>query len=171
MWENIVTMWSTLVNLTKYKVQGLTAIVMLVCAWRLPGQTPPPPPRPAGGEGMTVMSVPSGGATSEAEVVRHGSFPVEADTLRIRLSASESAKRLAQGAETIKSPVARLGGRVVLDVLIDTSGAVLDRRVLSGHPALVNAVMEAVASWRYRPALLDGVPAQIVTKVEVQVEP
>ena len=45
----------------------------------------------------------------------------------------------------------RIQGIVKLAVAIDDDGTVLAVKLISGHPLLVNAAMDAVRQWRYRP--------------------
>jgi protein TonB len=53
----------------------------------------------------------------------------------------------------------RQQGRVVIRLHIDTQGRVSDAEILqsSGHPALDRAARDALAKWRFIPALRDGV--------------
>jgi protein TonB len=44
-------------------------------------------------------------------------------------------------------------GQMVLSVSIRTDGSVKDVSVVSGHPAVVGAALEAVRRWRYLPAM------------------
>lgn len=62
---------------------------------------------------------------------------------------------------------ARVQGVVHLTALISREGRVTQLRVLSGHPLLIPAAIEAVKQWRYRPTLLSGVPMEVVTQVDV----
>jgi len=39
--------------------------------------------------------------------------------------------------------------------------------VLSGHPMLVQAALEAVKQWVYKPTLVNGEPAEVITTIEV----
>lgn len=57
--------------------------------------------------------------------------------------------------------VAGVEGVVVLQVLIDRGGAMQEAEVVRGHPALRNAALEALKSWRWEPFKVDGeaVPA------------
>ncbi len=38
---------------------------------------------------------------------------------------------------------------------------------MSGHPMLVQAAVEAVRQWRYRPYVLNGEPVEVETEVKV----
>ena len=61
----------------------------------------------------------------------------------------------------------RVSGTVVLDVQIDEEGNVSDVRVLSGHPLLTAAAVEAVRRWKYSPTVLNGEPVPVVATVTV----
>jgi len=62
---------------------------------------------------------------------------------------------------------ARVQGDVVLDCTISNEGRVVDVKVLSGHPLLQGAAVDAVRQWVYRPTLLNGVPVPVVMTVTV----
>jgi TonB family protein len=58
-------------------------------------------------------------------------------------------------------------GSVVLSVTIDKEGNVANIQVVSGHPSLVPASIEAVKQWKYKPYLIDGDPVEVDTQVTV----
>lgn len=58
-------------------------------------------------------------------------------------------------------------GVVVLEAVIGVEGRVRDLRLVSGHPLLVKAAMDAVRQWVYTPTLLNGDPVEIVQQVNV----
>ena len=62
---------------------------------------------------------------------------------------------------------ARIHGAVFLQVEISKEGAISDIKLISGHPALVPAAIEAVRQWRYKPYLLNGRPIAVETQVQV----
>jgi protein TonB len=62
---------------------------------------------------------------------------------------------------------AHVQGVVVLEAVITTSGDVDSLRVVSGHPLLVQAALDAVRQWRYRPTLLNGQPVEVITTITV----
>ena len=62
---------------------------------------------------------------------------------------------------------ARIQGSVILQALIGKDGSVQNLRVISGHPMLVQAAMEAVKQWRYKPYYLNGEPVEVETQVNV----
>lgn len=52
-------------------------------------------------------------------------------------------------------------GTVIIEAVVNTSGAVTDVKVLSGQPLLNEVVLAAVAQWRYTPTMLNGVARPI----------
>ena len=63
---------------------------------------------------------------------------------------------------------ARKEGTVILEVVIDESGAVSRMRVLRSEPLLDEAALAAVKRWRYTPTLLNNVPIPILMTVTVR---
>jgi protein TonB len=62
---------------------------------------------------------------------------------------------------------ARIQGSVKLIGIIATDGTVQQLRVLSGHPMLVQAAVDAVRQWVYRPTLLNGEPVEVEAPIDV----
>ncbi|MBZ5644364.1 MAG: energy transducer TonB [Acidobacteriia bacterium] len=62
---------------------------------------------------------------------------------------------------------ARIQGSVVLHAIIDKDGKVAQLEVVSGHPLLVQAALDAVKQWRYKPTLLNGDPVEVDTTITV----
>ena len=58
-------------------------------------------------------------------------------------------------------------GVVLLRVIIDRGGNVSNIQLISGHPLLAPAAIEAVKQWKYRSYLLNGAPVEIETQVQV----
>src|SRR6266566_4517677 len=61
----------------------------------------------------------------------------------------------------------RTQGQVVLRAVITREGTIENLQVVSGHPLLVRAALEAVRQWRYRPYVLNGEPVEVETQVTV----
>jgi len=61
----------------------------------------------------------------------------------------------------------RVQGQVVLRAIISREGTIEKLQVLSGHPMLVQAAVDAVRQWRYRPYVLNGEPVEVETEVKV----
>jgi protein TonB len=62
---------------------------------------------------------------------------------------------------------ARIQGTVVLRAIISREGRIEKLQVVSGHPLLAPAAIEAVRQWRYRPYLLNDQPVEVETQVTV----
>jgi protein TonB len=58
-------------------------------------------------------------------------------------------------------------GTVRLHAIINPEGRITSLDVLSGHPLLVKAALDAVRQWRYRPTLLNGQPVEVETSITV----
>jgi protein TonB len=63
---------------------------------------------------------------------------------------------------------ARIQGTVVLRAVISRDGAIENLQVLSGHPMLVQAAVNAVLQWRYRPYLLNGEAVEVETQITLK---
>jgi periplasmic protein TonB len=61
----------------------------------------------------------------------------------------------------------RVQGPVHLQAIISKTGTIEHLTVVSGHPMLVKAAMDAVQQWRYRPYLLNNEPVEIETEITV----
>lgn len=62
---------------------------------------------------------------------------------------------------------ARIQGTVVLSIVIGKDGEVRDAKVVSGHPMLSPAAIEAVKQWRYGRYISDDKPVEVETVVRV----
>ena len=62
---------------------------------------------------------------------------------------------------------ARIQGPVVLQAVISRQGTIENLRVLTGHPMLVRAAIDAVSQWRYRPYALNNEPVEVETQITV----
>ena len=63
--------------------------------------------------------------------------------------------------------VAHISGTVILHAVIARDGTVRELNYVSGPSLLIKAVMDAVREWRYRPTLLNQVPVEVDTTIEV----
>jgi len=62
---------------------------------------------------------------------------------------------------------ARVQGVVKLQGVISTEGRIEHLQVISGHPLLVQAAVDAVKQWLYRPTLLNGQPVEVIAPIDV----
>jgi periplasmic protein TonB len=63
--------------------------------------------------------------------------------------------------------ITRTEGAVVLRAIVGKDGEVRDLRVVSGSPLLVEAALDAVRQWQFKPYVLNGSPIEIETQVTV----
>lgn len=63
--------------------------------------------------------------------------------------------------------VHRLRGAVEMSALITKEGKVSNLKALSGDPGFVGPAMAAVTHWTYRPARINGVPVNAMTRIRV----
>lgn len=62
---------------------------------------------------------------------------------------------------------AGIEGVVVLHAFISREGTIESLQVVSGHPFLARAALDAVRQWRYRPYVLNGQPVEVETQITV----
>lgn len=62
---------------------------------------------------------------------------------------------------------ARITGAVRLAARISADGHIRDLRLMSGHPMLAPAAIQAVSRWVYSPTLLNGQPVEVLTDIVV----
>jgi len=63
---------------------------------------------------------------------------------------------------------ARVEGTVELSATIGMDGKVKDLQLVDGNPLLVDAAVNAVRQWVYRPTYLNGVPVEVLTVIHVK---
>ena len=89
---------------------------------------------------------------------------------RIRQGGSVQAALLVNKVQPVYPPLARqtrISGTVRLHAIIAKNGSVEQLEVMSGHPLLVRAAMDAVQQWKYKPTLLNGDPVEVDTTIDV----
>jgi protein TonB len=62
---------------------------------------------------------------------------------------------------------ARIQGVVVLEAEISKEGTIDNLKVITGHPLLIQAAIDAVKQWRYKPTMLNNEPVPVVTTITV----
>ena len=62
---------------------------------------------------------------------------------------------------------ARIQGSVVLAAVISKSGSMENLKLVSGHPMLVPAAIDAVRQWQYQPYVLNGEVIEVETQITV----
>jgi len=61
----------------------------------------------------------------------------------------------------------RTEGTVILHAIISRTGTIESLQVVSGHPFLAHAAVDAVRQWRYRPYILNGEAVEVDTQITV----
>jgi protein TonB len=64
--------------------------------------------------------------------------------------------------------IAHIQGDVMLQATISKSGVIENLHATSGHPILIQAAMDAVKQWKYKPYILNGEPVEVETTIKVQ---
>ncbi len=133
----------------------------------------PPPMAPGGVVGGVPGGIPGGqmggvigGIISSTPVA----VPKVATPQRIRVSQGVSQGLLIRKVNPTYPPLARqarIQGTVILRAVISKDGSIENLQLVSGHPMLAPAAIEAVKQWRYKPYLLNGEPVEVDTEVQV----
>lgn len=142
-------------------------------------EAPPPLTTTGGVVGGVPGGIPGGqlggviggiiSSSSSLAAVPNLSKPVSVPQ-RVRISQGVSKGLLLNRIEPTYPVLARqahIQGVVVLTALIDKDGIIQNLQVVSGHPLLAPAAIEAVKQWRYKPFLLNGQPVGVETTVTV----
>jgi protein TonB len=64
--------------------------------------------------------------------------------------------------------IAHIQGDVTLQATISKSGSIENLRAVSGHPILIQAALDAVRQWKYKPYVLNGEPVEVETQITVK---
>jgi protein TonB len=116
---------------------------------------------PGGSMGGVIGSVLSGTPVA---------VPKIATPQRVRVSLGVSQGLLIRKVPPAYPPLARqarIQGVVVLQAQISKEGNIINLQLISGHPMLAPAAIEAVKQWKYKPYLLNGEPVEVDTQVQV----
>ncbi|HET9698234.1 MAG TPA: TonB family protein [Terriglobales bacterium] len=136
---------------------------------------PPPPSMNAGVAGGVPGGVPGGqmggvigGIISQTQST--AAVPKVATPQRVRVSQGVSEGLLVHQVRPTYPPLARqarIQGQVVLQAAIGKDGSIQNLRLVSGHPMLAPAAIEAVKQWKYKPYFLNGEPVEVDTQITV----
>src|SRR5690349_11780738 len=134
----------------------------------------PPPEMASGG---VVGGVPGGIPGGQMGGVIGGiisstpvAVPKVATPQRVRVSLGVSQGLLIKKVQPAYPPLARqarIQGSVLLQAQISKEGTIEHLTLISGHPMLAPAAIEAVKQWRYKPYMLNGEPVAVDTQVVV----
>ena len=137
-------------------------------------EAPPPVMSTAGVIGGVPGGVPGGqmGGVIGGIVNAASNLPVPkiATPQRIRVSSGVQSGLLIRKVNPTYPPLARqarIQGVVILQAQISKEGNIENLQLISGHPMLAPAAIEAVKQWKYKPYLLNGEPVEVETQVQV----
>src|ERR1700690_2801687 len=108
--------------------------------------------------------------TVPAPVESAPAAPSTATPARVRVGGAVQAGKILRQVTPLYPAIAkqaRISGQVRLEAIIAKNGRIENLQVTSGHPLLVQAALEAVRQWVYRPTLLNGEPVEVVTLIDV----
>jgi protein TonB len=133
-------------------------------------EAPPPVMSASGVVGGVPGGVPGGqmggvigGIISSAPMV-----PKVATPQRIRVSQGVTQGMIIRRVQPAYPPLARqarIQGPVVLQAEIGKDGSIQNLRLMSGHPMLAPAAIEAIKQWKYKPYILNGEPVEVETTI------
>lgn len=136
-------------------------------------ETPPPSAGVAGVVGGVPGGVPGGAIGGVLGSVINSTptaVPRVANPTRVRVSQGVSQGLLIHQVRPVYPALARqarIQGMVVLQAVIGKDGSIQNLKVVSGHPMLAPAALEAVKQWRYKPYYLNGEPVEVDTTINV----
>jgi protein TonB len=136
-------------------------------------EAPPPTMASAGVQGGVPGGVPGGsmgGVMGSILSATPTVAPKIATPQRVRVSSGVSTGMLVRKVPPSYPPLARqarIQGTVVLQATISKEGSIENLQLISGHPMLAPAAIEAVKQWKYKPYLLNGEPVEVETQVQV----
>ena len=96
--------------------------------------------------------------------------PAPAARAPVRVGGNVQAAKLVHQVRPVYPPLARqarISGVVRLEAVISRSGLIESLQVMSGHPLLTQAALDAVRQWVYQPTLLNNVPVEVLTQIDV----
>jgi len=112
----------------------------------LPVAAPPPPPPPA--------------PKAEAPKIK----------TPVRVGGNVRPPHILKRIEPVYPPMARgarIQGKVTLEATLTEHGKVADLKLVSGHPLLIQAAMDAARQWEYEPTYLNDVAYPVVLYITV----
>ena len=136
-------------------------------------EAPPPAMASAGVMGGVPGGVPGGSMGGVMGSILNSTptvAPKIATPQRVRVSSGVSTGMLVRKVPPSYPPLARqarIQGTVVLQATISKEGSIENLQLISGHPMLAPAAIEAVKQWKYKPYLLNGEPVEVETQVQV----
>ncbi len=135
-------------------------------------EPPPPSTGVAGVVGGVPGGVPGGVSGGIMDMLSKAPtvVPKAATPQRVRVSQGVSQGLLIRQVKPNYPALARqarIQGTVVLQAVISKDGSIEHLTLVSGHPMLAPAAIEAVKQWKYKPYFLNGEPVEVDTTINV----
>jgi TonB family protein len=129
-------------------------------------------PMPVGSNEATLQIMLSGGTAAGTTTVTTTTVapPLPPPPARIRVGGGVMEAKLVSQPLPVYPPeakMARIQGVVKLSATTAKDGTIQNLEVIEGHPLLIQAALDAVKQWVYKPTLLNGQPAEVVTEIDV----
>jgi protein TonB len=132
-------------------------------------------------EHLVVIPIPVGNSEAVLGIMLPGGTaagtttvnPASADgtpPARIRVGSNVQQTKLVSQPRPVyplEAKQARIQGVVKLNATVAKDGTIQHLEVISGHPLLVQAALDAVKQWVYQTTLLNGQPVEVMTEVDV----
>jgi protein TonB len=179
--------WTSIVSfLIQFMIIGVMVLIPLIFTEALPKTItlgflvappppPPPPPPPAAAPVKIVKQIQTDIVNGELrtptkipkkiQMIKEDEAPQ-----RVRVSSGVQSGLLVRKVPPAYPPLARqarIQGTVILQAQISKDGNIENLQLISGHPMLAPAAIEAVKQWKYKPYLLNGEPVEVETQVQV----
>jgi TonB family protein len=122
----------------------------------------------AGPSGANVMTIRPQGSVQAVISPAHPNLAVPAGAAVV--ASNVEASNLINVVRPVYPPLAKMArqqGSVKFQATIGKDGSVEDVLPISGPPLLVQAAMDAVKKWTYKPMVLNGAPVEVVTTIDV----
>jgi TonB family protein len=164
--------WASKFTVTNQANRG-KSIGGSVLSFTIPPSQLPPSPQPPSANAHSSSQ--AGGVTGGVIGTIIGSAapavaPDPATAQRVQVAGFVTEGLLLTQVQPIYPPLARkarIQGTVVLKAVINKDGSIESLTVVTGHPFLAPAAIDAVKQWQYRPYLLNGYPVEVDTEILV----
>jgi protein TonB len=131
------------------------------------------PPPSTGVVGGVVGGVPGGSAGGVIGGIIGSSTPPpkQAVPQKVRISSGVAEGMKVHDVQPTYPQMARIAhiqGDVVLQATISKNGSIENLHAISGHPILIQAALDAVRQWKYKPYILNSEPVEVETQITVK---
>ena len=129
------------------------------------------PPQIGASPDGVVGALPADGSSRVTQLLTHTEPTAPRLTVqKVRVSSGVAQGLLVRQVNPAYPPLAkaaRIEGKVLLQATIGKDGTVENLHLISGHPMLAPAAIDAVKQWRYKPYYLNAEPIEVETTITV----